>query len=108
MTVPRIEGSAPQPNLATTYQPMEARSARSLPEDAGWWYEPKWEISVGAVPRSLRHPVKTALLLEGLPRVRQWLGEHSAATGQEGHAWIRVWYDAEQERLTYKVASQLR
>ena len=23
--------------------PMEARSAAGLPEDDGWWFEPKWD-----------------------------------------------------------------
>ena len=72
------------------------------------WYDPKWEINIGAVPRPLRNAVKTALLAEALPRVRQWLLDHADTTGREGYAWVRVHYDAEGERLTYKTASRLR
>jgi len=72
------------------------------------WYDPRWEINVGAVPRQLRHTVKTALLSEALPRVRRWLADHADATGRDGHAWVRIWYNAEEERLSYETSTRLR
>ncbi|PAP74901.1 hypothetical protein B1759_16535 [Rubrivirga sp. SAORIC476] len=86
---------------------VPGRSASNNMIEEGW-YDPKWEISVGAVPRTLRHSVKTALLTEALPKVRQWLLNNADATGREGHSWVRVRYDADQERLTYETSSRLR
>ena len=70
------------------------------------WYDPKWRISVGAVPR--RHAVKTALVGEGLLRARRWLLDHADVAGREGHAGISVRCDAEKERLIYESDSELR
>ena len=70
--------------------------------------EPEWNISVGAIPRPLRHVVKTALQTEALPKVRQWLADNPGPFERGGHAWIVVGYDAERESLTYKTSSRLQ
>ena len=102
----RVE--SPFPVFRVNYRnSVPGRSASNDMIEEGW-YDPTWEIHVGAVPRPLRHTVKTALLAQALPRLRQWLLNNAGATGKEGHAWVRVWYDAEKEELTFKTSSRLR
>ena len=48
-------------------------------------FDPRWKISVFAVPRQLRGAIKLLLLEQGLPDlVRPWLIEKSHLTGQTG------------------------
>lgn len=86
---------------------VPGRSASNDMVEKGW-YDPKWEINVGAVPRPLRRTVKATLVTEALPKVRQWLLSNSDATGQVGYSWVRVRYDADDKRLTYTAESRLR
>ena len=102
----RVE--SPFPVLRVNYSNSVPSYSSSNDSVERGFYDPTWGITVGAVPRALRHAVKTVLVAEALPRVRQWLVTKADATGQEGHAWVRVWYDADAERLTYKTASRLR
>jgi hypothetical protein len=57
-------------------------------------YEPRRTITVFAVPRGLRHAIKTALLQDGLPNtVRPWLIENAHVMGQTGMSGLNLEYD---------------
>jgi hypothetical protein len=55
-------------------------------------FDPRWTISVYAVPRQLRGEIKVLLLEQGLPEiVRPWLISKSHLTGQTGGSalWLK-------------------
>ena len=55
-------------------------------------FDPRWKISVFAVPRQLRGAIKVLLLEQGLPDlVRSWLIEKSHLTGKTGESLL--WLD---------------
>ena len=64
---------------------------------------PDWTISVEAIPRKMRHAIHDLLLNEGLPKVRLWLFDHAALTGQFMTASLAIIYDEEYERLEYEM-----
>jgi hypothetical protein len=74
------------------------KQARSFhhSEDAGerGVFDPRWTISVYAVPSELRHNIKTALIDVGLPDfVRKWLIDNANLTGKTGGAALWLEYD---------------
>ena len=64
--------------------------------------EPRWEIDVSAVPRTLRHTVNAALKAEGFGRVRAWLVDHADVAGRLGQVGIGVSYDDGAGALIYR------
>jgi hypothetical protein len=63
-------------------------------------FDPRWTISIYAVPRQFRHAIKTALLTESLPDIaKPWLIEQSAITGKTGGSVLWLMYDRADSRL---------
>ena len=93
----RVHYSKPRPGHSASRDVIESG-----------WYDGRWEIRVGAVPRGLRHAAKALLLEEGLPQIRTWLCDLGDVTGREGHAWFQCDYDAERERLVFEDRIRLR
>jgi hypothetical protein len=61
---------------------------------------PFWAITVFAVPRTLRHPIKTALINEALPNiVRPWLIKNANITGKVGSSGFNLDYDVASATL---------
>src|SRR6266566_2080298 len=57
------------------------------------WNDPKWSVTVQAVPRELKHDIQLLLLKEGLPRLKAWFIANRAFFGREGQHSISVKYD---------------
>jgi hypothetical protein len=65
-------------------------------------FDPKWSISVFAVPSTLRHQVKTLLVKECLPNVvRPWLMANGGITGRSGSQGLMIMYDTINGVLTH-------
>jgi hypothetical protein len=63
-------------------------------------YAPVWHIIVYAVPKTIRHAVKTSLVTEGLPFiVRPWLIENAVLMGQSGSSAMNLSYDTVTDTL---------
>jgi hypothetical protein len=57
-------------------------------------FDPRWTISVYAVPSELRHEIKGTLVEIGLPDfVKPWLSDNAGLTGKTGGAAIWLEYD---------------
>jgi hypothetical protein len=64
-------------------------------------FDPRWSITVFAVPKGLRHLAKTLLLEQGLPALaRPWLIKHAPLTGQTGSAGLVLKLDVFDKTLT--------
>jgi hypothetical protein len=62
--------------------------------------DPRWAITVFAVPQGLRHLAKTLLLEQGLPALaRPWLIKHAGLTGQTGGAGLVLKLDVFDKTL---------
>jgi hypothetical protein len=59
-----------------------------------------WRITIFAVPRKLRHRVRSHLIDDGLPlRVRPWFMGSEIQLGQEGEAEFTLRYDEDSDSL---------
>jgi hypothetical protein len=57
-------------------------------------FDPKWSISVFAIPSTMRHQVKTLLVKECLPNVIQpWLMTNGGITGRSGSRGLMIMLD---------------
>lgn len=66
------------------------------------WTNPKWEIRVSSIPRSLRHRINPLLIAEGLPKMKEWLVTKRELHGRFGKENFTIWYDTDNDRLLYK------
>jgi hypothetical protein len=66
------------------------------------WLDPTWEISISAVPRTLRHFINSLLVSEALPHLRNWLEARKDLHGRFGRDGIRVVFDKQMEKLQYE------
>jgi hypothetical protein len=63
-------------------------------------FDPKWSITVFAVPSTLRHEIKMALVDQMLPDVvRPWLMEKADVTGRTGDCALVLEYDADGKAM---------
>ena len=69
------------------------------------WNDPKWTVTVQAVPRELKHDIQVLLLKDGLPRVKDWFLANHTLLGREGGAWIAVLFDEAAKVLTFEEGS---
>ena len=89
------------------YQVMEARysgplrffSASKSTFEKGY-YSPTWEITVSAVPRSLRHLLQSKLVGEALPAIRAWLTTNPHSGEREGGHALTSSFDELKNELT--------
>lgn len=89
------------------YQVMEARytgplrffsASKSMFEQG--YYSPTWEITVFAVPRSLRHLLQSKLVTEALPSIRAWLTTNPHSVEREGGHSLMFSFDEMKDELT--------
>jgi hypothetical protein len=86
--------------LSASYQRRERSFNDGENAEARGVFLPRWSITVCAVPRTLRHAIKTALLSDGLPNIlRTWLAENAGLTGKIGGSAINLEYDVAADRL---------
>jgi hypothetical protein len=70
---------------------------------------PRWSITVFAVPKTLRHAIKNALLADGLPTIlKPWLIENAELTGKTGTCAINVEYVVATSRLVTTARSAIQ
>src|SRR5450755_3121387 len=63
--------------------PLRFFSASKRMETQGY-YRPRWKVSVDAVPRVLRNPIKNKIVAEALPALKSWLVANPHSTEREG------------------------
>jgi hypothetical protein len=51
---------------------------------------PIWTIGVHAIPRSLRHVIKTKIMTEALPSIRRWFLENPHSKARKGVHWLTL------------------
>jgi|SRR5581483_4426482 len=69
---------------------------------------PRWMISVHAVPRSLRHEIRTKILAEALPSIRLWLRANTHSSRREGtHGLMFRFDELKNEVISEETASVL-
>jgi hypothetical protein len=79
--------------MSASYQRRNRSFHDGQDADARGVFLPRWTITVFAVPRTLRHAIKTAVLTEGLPSiVRPWLVENAGISGKTGGSAINLDY----------------
>ncbi len=81
---------------------MYRKQARSFHHaqsaDEAGVFDPKWSITVFAVPSTLRHEIKTLLVdqvMTGI--VRPWLVEKAGVTGRPGECALSLEYDTDEK-----------
>jgi len=97
----------PVPVLCVSYSNISPTTFSSNDMIARGYYSPKWEISVEAVPRIIKHQIQTKLIAEALPKMRQWLIANAGATGREGGHHLTFFYDDLSNELTSKETSSV-
>jgi hypothetical protein len=89
------------------YQVLEARysgplrsfsASKSMVEKG--YYSPTWEITVSAIPRSLRHLLQSKLITEALPAIRVWLTTNPDLGEREGGHALTFIFDELKNELT--------
>ena len=87
--------------LTAEYQYHKA--SRFSSRDPWWerWHEPRWEISIYAVPSPMRHQIKTLLLGEGIARAREWLIKRAIVHGEEGARRRTILFDPGFDNLRF-------
>jgi hypothetical protein len=61
--------------------------------------DPRWMITVHAVPRSLRHAIQAKVLAEALPAIRSWLVSNPHASDREGSHGVTFSFDELKNEL---------
>lgn len=85
--------------LTASYQRRERNFNDGPDADARGVFLPRWTITVFAVPKTLRHAVKTALA-DGLPNIlRPWFIEHAGISGKTGACALSLEYEVAEARL---------
>jgi hypothetical protein len=88
---------------ATRYDVMEAwfQGSQRFLSMSRSGSEQAYEITVNAVPRSLRHLIQSKIVNEALPSVRSWLlaNPHSVELGEAAHG-LRFSFDELKSELT--------
>lgn len=71
-------------------------------------FDPKWSITVFAVPSTMRHPVKLLLINEALPNiVRPWFLAQGGITGRRGKSELIIEFDTAEGVLKHTVRDEL-
>jgi hypothetical protein len=71
-------------------------------------FDPKWAISVFAVPSTLRHPIRTLLIKDALPNiVRPWLIANGNVTGRTGSRALTIMFNSIEGVLTHETHDKL-
>jgi len=83
--------------------PVSFSEARMFIEQG--WNDPKWTVTVQAVPRELKHDIQLLLLKEGLPRLKAWFVANRSLFGREGQCSITVKYDEGLQVLRFEESS---
>jgi hypothetical protein len=83
---------------------MYRKQARSFhhAQDAGdrGVFDPKWSITIFAVPTALRHEIKSSLAGQVLADVvRPWLIAQAGVTGKSGECALTLEYDTEEKLM---------
>lgn len=87
------------PVVTATYQRRERNFNDGPDADARGVFLPRWTIRVYAVPKTLRHAVKTALA-DGLPNImRPWFIDHAGISGKTGACALNLEYESAEARL---------
>lgn len=63
--------------------------------------EPKWQITVYAVPTSLRHAIQGKIVTEALPAIRIWLAANYHSSEREGRHGLVFLYDEAADLLKH-------
>ena len=63
------------------------------------WHDPKWDVSVAAVPSASRRQVRQCLIAEGIPAIRKWLSAPRPDTWYEGRKTITISVDPQEEHV---------
>jgi hypothetical protein len=86
--------------LSVVYQRRERLFNDGPQSEVRGVYAPRWSITVFAVPRDVRHAIKTVLMTVGLPEmVRPWLIDNAGIIGKTGHIALNLEYDRLDEVL---------
>jgi hypothetical protein len=95
--------------MAASYQRRQRSFYDGQDADARGVFLPRWTITVFAVPRTLRHAIKTAVHTEGLPSiVRPWLIENASISGRTGNCAINLDYDVAEDKLVATARSAIQ
>jgi hypothetical protein len=71
-------------------------------------FDPKWSITVFAVPGTARHQIKTLLTTDALPHVvRPWLIKNEGVTGRAGSTALVIQFDTVNGVLTSEANENL-
>ena len=70
-------------------------------------FVPRWTITVGAVPRTLRHSVQQRLIAVALPRIRSWLIANADATPRTGQLDLTFWFEETRDVIRAAESSTL-
>lgn len=79
--------------------------SRTIEEQSG---DPRWLVTVHAVPRSLRRAIHAKVLAEALPAIRSWLVANLHSTNREGRHGVTFSLDElKNELIVEETASPL-
>ncbi len=71
-------------------------------------FDPKWSITVFAIPGAMRHTVKSLLVGDALPTiVRPWFLSQSTITGRRGQASLLIEFDTVDGVLSHSTKDAL-
>jgi len=65
------------------------------------FYDETWQVIVYPVLREQKAAVKSLLLAEGLPKVKEWLSAKRNPTWLEGRRTLSISFDSDQRLLKY-------
>ena len=66
-----------------------------------------WTIYVHPVPRPLRHVIQSKLILEALPRIKDWLISNDHSPEREGGHGLTFYFDELKDEITSEETSSL-
>jgi hypothetical protein len=65
-------------------------------------HQPRWEVTVHAIPRPLRHVIKTKVVEEALPAMRSWLMANAHSLEREGGHGIVFRFDELNDAMLFE------
>jgi hypothetical protein len=71
-------------------------ASRTIEEQS---HDPRWTITVHAVPRALRHEIQAKIIAEALPAIRSWLVSNPHGSDREGGHLLTFSFDELKNEL---------
>jgi len=90
------------PVISVGYMYLKANRFTSHTLEELGWCDPKWDISVDPIPRTMKGRITALIENHALPKMRAWLCERADLTGKQESQSFNVFYDEGRDELKYR------